>query len=310
MVADDDAFSRRLLEATLVKGGYDVSVSPDGVEAWRALQGTDTPLLAILDWEMPGMDGLEVCRRVRQRAQEPYIYIILLTGRGQKEDIIEGLEAGADDFLTKPFHPDELRARLRVGERILGLQAELIAAREALRMQATHDVLTGLFNRAAIFDILERELARRYREGMTLSIIMADLDGFKQINDTYGHQAGDAVLREVARRMHASLRSYDAIGRYGGEEFLIVLPRCDISQAMDLAERVRAQVSREAMDISQGYVQVTSSIGVAASGGASEVDTDSLIHAADKALYRAKHKGRNRVELATAADVIASSPHE
>jgi len=304
LIADDDPVSRRLLEATVVRGGYDVIVSADGFEAWRALQGKDTPLLAILDWTMPGMDGLEVCRKLRQRAREPYVYVLLLTARGRKEDVIEALEAGADDFLTKPFHPYELQARLRAGERILGLQTELIAAREALRLQAAHDGLTGLLNRAAILDILERELARTSREGTTLAILMADLDGFKLINDTYGHQAGDAVLREVAQRMRASLRSYDAIGRYGGEEFLIVLPGCDVSQAMEVAERVRASLSGHAVDIPQGGISVTSSLGVATSGDAVEVDMDSLIQAADKALYRAKHRGRNRVELAPDVDVM------
>ncbi len=296
LVAEDDPISRHLLEAFLVKWGYEVIVAADGVEARRVLQHDNAPNLALLDWMMPGTDGVEICREVRKRAAEPYTYILLVTAKGQKQDILEGLEAGADDYLAKPFDPQELRARLRVGRRILELQEQLIQAREELRAQATHDPLTGLWNRTAILETLQRELDRAERQRTPVAVFMADLDHFKQINDTYGHLAGDAVLREVSRRMRTTIRSYDAIGRYGGEEFLIVTPGCDVTTALKLAERVRSCVSREPIDVAGGTFPATLSLGVAASSEAG--DADQLVRDADAALYRAKNAGRNRVELA------------
>jgi diguanylate cyclase (GGDEF)-like protein len=303
LIAEDDPVSRRLLEVTLRKWGYEVISCPDGTTAWQTLQHPNTPSLAILDWMMPGMDGLQVCREVRQQGAEPYIYVLLLTAKSQKTDIIAGLEAGADDYLTKPFDANELRMRLRAGRRILDLQAELILVREALREQATHDALTHLWNRATIYEILQRELDRVRRTDVTLSLILVDIDYFKRINDTYGHLVGDAVLRETAHCMKTVLRPYDDIGRYGGEEFLLVLPECDTSGAMTLAERLRTTIATKALTLAEGMTPLTISLGVATSNLAQE--TEALISAADAALYRAKNNGRNRVELATAADVMA-----
>jgi two-component system cell cycle response regulator len=305
LIADDDMISRRLLEATLTRWGYEVIVTHDGAEAWDVLQKPTAPSLAILDWMMPGMDGVEVCRKIRQRTQEPYIYLLLLTTKGRKEHLIEGLDAGADDYLTKPFDPHELQVRLRAGKRIVTLQAELIEARENLRIQATHDPLTGVWNRRAIIEILSNELARSRREGPPMAAAIADLDHFKHINDTYGHMAGDVALCETVSRMRTLLRPYDAIGRYGGEEFLIVLPGCTAQDAIRLAERLRLGIGQEAVSISEGRVVVTSSLGVAASDTIAAPDATALIRAADAALYRAKACGRNRLELATAADVAA-----
>lgn len=311
LIADDDMISRRLLEATLTRWGYEAIVTHDGVEAWNVLQRPTTPSLAILDWMMPGMDGVEVCRRVRQREQEPYIYLLLLTTKGRKEHLIEGLDAGADDYLTKPFDPHELQVRLRAGKRIVTLQAELIEARENLRVQATHDPLTGVWNRRAILEILGNDLARSRREGPSVAAVIADLDHFKRINDTYGHAAGDMALCEAVSRMRALLRPYDAIGRYGGEEFLIVLPGCTAQDALRLAERLRLGISQETVTIPGGRVVVTSSLGVAASDTVAAPDATSLVRAADAALYRAKACGRNRIELATAADIAAyTSTHD
>jgi two-component system cell cycle response regulator len=302
LIAEDDAVSRRLLEAMLTRWGYEVAVTRDGAEAWEVLQGADAPPLAILDWMMPDMDGVEVCRKVRQRGQEPYIYLLLLTTKGRKENIIEGLDAGADDYLTKPFDPHELQVRLRTGMRIVTLQAELIEAREALRIQATHDPLTGVWNRRAIIEMFGNELARSRREELPVAVAIADLDHFKRINDTYGHVVGDTALCEAVSRMRALLRPYDAIGRYGGEEFLIVLPGCTPQDAFRLAERLCIGMSQEPIKIPGGTLEVTSSIGVAASDTIAVLDAMALIRAADAALYRAKAGGRNRVELATATD--------
>jgi two-component system cell cycle response regulator len=303
LIAEDDLVSRRLLEAMLTKWGYEVTITRDGVEAWEVLQGATPPSLAILDWMMPGIDGVEVCRKVRQRGQEPYIYLLLLTTKGRKENIIEGLDAGADDYLTKPFDPHELQVRLRTGQRIVTLQAEIIEAREALRIQATHDALTEVWNRGAIIEMLDSELARSRRDALPVAVAMVDLDHFKRINDTYGHVIGDTVLCEAASRMRALLRPYDAIGRYGGEEFLVVLPACTSEDAFRLAERLRLGISQEPIISTGGSIEITSSLGVATGEPTAILDAMALIQAADTALYRAKAGGRNRVEIATATDL-------
>jgi len=308
LIADDDTATRKALESTLKKWGYEVVVARDGNEAWQVLKREDSPQLAILDWMMPGMDGPEVCRKMRRERKGPYVFVLLLTAKSQRGDIIEGMDAGADDYITKPFDLNELRVRLRAGSRILNLQADLISAREALRVQATHDPLTGLWNRAAILDILRRELERSKREGSPLCVAMADLDHFKRINDTYGHMAGDSVLCEAARRMIASLRVYDAVGRYGGEEFLFVVVGCDARRGLELAERIRKRVGKEAISIPQGLVFVTISLGVATTEGIEGVEMDALVGAADAALYRAKSAGRNCVKLAEADDEMRDVP--
>ncbi len=304
LIAEDDPVSRHMLEALLLKWDYEVDTSADGTQAWEVLQGDDAPRLAILDWMMPGMDGLEVCRSVRKRGGEPYVYTLLLTARDQMKDVIEGLEAGADDYLTKPFDQNELRARLRAGRRILALQESLISARDALRFQGTRDPLTMLWNRAATLDTLRREISRGERQGVCVGIILADLDGFQRVNETYGHMAGDAVLRETARRLRSSVRLHDTIGRFGGEEFLVLAPDCESSTALKLAERLRASISGEAMDLSEGKIRMTLSAGVTTSAPEKKMDAASIIRAADAALSRAKIQGRNRVELASPGEVI------
>lgn len=298
LIADDDPAFRDLLKERLAKWGYDVVVAEDGNEAWQALQADDAPSLAVLDWMIPGMDGIEVCRRVRKEKEEPYTYIILLTSQQRDEDIVAGMEAGADDYITKPFKHNELRVRLRAGRRIIELQNELLAAREILQAKASHDSLTGLWNHEEILGILAQELARAEREEQCVSVIMADLDYFKMVNDNYGHLAGDAVLRLTAKRMLSLMRGYDFIGRYGGEEFLVILPECCKECSVAFAERLRLCVSSGNMDTPEGMIPVTISIGVASSGGESGWDADSLVKAADAALYRAKENGRNRVEVA------------
>jgi two-component system cell cycle response regulator len=303
LVAEDDEISRRVLEGFLKRWGYDLLITENGLEAWQALSEEDAPQLAILDWMMPVMDGVEVCRRVRERAAEHYTYILLLTAKGQKQDVVEGINAGADDYLTKPFDADELRARLRAGRRILALQGALISARDALRFQATHDPLTGLWNRLAAMDTLRRELARGKRRRTSVSVVLCDLDHFKAVNDTYGHLAGDAALREVARRMHESIREYDTLARYGGEEFLLVLPDCDMEGALQQAERLRETFDRQPLDLPEDRVPQTLSLGVAGLNAKVGALASEMLRAADQALYRAKENGRNRVEAASQADL-------
>ena len=253
LVAEDDLVTRRILEAYLVKWGYEAVMVADGQEAWRLLQQDDAPSLAILDWMMPGLDGTTICREVRKLNRQPYIYLILLTARGYKEHLIEGLEAGADEYLTKPFDPYELKARLRAGARIVELQDSLIQAREALREQAMHDPLTLLLNRRASLDFLLSELARAKREHHPLSLMMVDIDFFKSVNDRFGHLGGDEVLCEVARRLRKSARTYDLVGRFGGEEFLIVAPGCGAAQGLVQAERLREVVGSQPITLKDRF---------------------------------------------------------
>ena len=297
LIADDNAGFRHVLERMLRKWGYDVAVACDGLEAWALLQSPDPPRLAILDWMMPGLDGVEVCRRVRELNREPYVYILLLTAKDTAAELVEGMEAGADDYLRKPVDSHELRVRVRAGRRILDLQEEVVQSREALRKLATCDPLTGLWNRNAMFDIMSRELKRAKRESGKLALLMADLDHFKRINDTLGHAAGDAVLQEAARRMSSCVRPYDAVCRYGGEEFLIVLPGCDMADATLRAEEIRSAIATSPFQIAEGSLNLTCSLGVAASSGPAGYDSTALTHEADEALYVAKHNGRNRVEI-------------
>jgi two-component system cell cycle response regulator len=307
LVAADDPICRCLLRTMLVKWEYEVLQARDGTEAWQALQSEDPPQLAILDWMMPGIDGIQVCRQIRQQEGGAYTYVILLTAKGQKEDLIHGLEAGADDYLTKPFDAQELKVRLHTGRRILDLQGKLLNAHEALHYRSTHDSLTGLWNRSAILDTLGTEWERSRREGTHLSIAMVDLDHFKRVNDTHGHLAGDAVLSRVAQTMQGMMRPYDAVGRYGGEEFLIVLPGCDDLNALRVADRLCSRIAGEAISLSEGSVYITASAGVAATGVEIATDVGNLIRLADAALYRAKDSGRNRVQLATEVEATCST---
>jgi two-component system, cell cycle response regulator len=297
LIADDSIVSRHLLDATLRRWGYEVVVACDGNEAWQILQSENAPKIAILDWMMPGLTGPEVCRRVRATAKDKdiYTYILLLSSKSQREDLIEGMESGADDYLTKPFDQHELQVRLRPGVRILELQHELISAREELRDQATKDFLTRIWNRSSILDILSRELQRGIRENRPVGLVLADLDKFKSVNDTYGHFAGDAVLREFVRRMSGSIRPYDAIGRYGGEEFLIVLPGCDVNVTEKQAERMREALANDPMWFNEEAQLVTCSFGATAWVPGITATEEALIRVADDALYAAKRQGRNRV---------------
>ncbi|HEY4359769.1 MAG TPA: diguanylate cyclase [Bryobacteraceae bacterium] len=300
LIADDSIVSRHLLDATLRKWGYEVVVACDGAEAWNALQGENPPNIAILDWVMPGLTGPEVCKRVRENSHDAegnYTYILLLSSKSQKEDLIEGLESGADDYLTKPFDQHELKVRLRAGKRIIDLQRELLAAREELREQATKDFLTRLWNRSSILDILQRELTRGARENRPVGVVLTDLDRFKSVNDSFGHFAGDAVLREFSRRMVQCIRPYDSIGRYGGEEFLVILPGCDEACTAGQAERMRVALAGEPMLINDSRQLVTGSFGATTWTPGAPAHSENLIRVADSALYMAKNQGRNRVVI-------------
>lgn len=292
LIAEDERIQRRLLERLLTLWGHEVVLATDGEQAWSVLQGENPPDLAILDWVMPGMDGLRVCRELRKDANRKYIYIMLLTANDRKQDLVEAMEAGADEYLAKPFDAQELKARLIASKRILDLQEQLVSANRSLQFQASHDALTGLFNRGAIVGILQNELARAQREHKSVGVILADVDHFKKINDTQGHSAGDKVLRRAAQKMKGSVRNYDSVGRYGGEEFLIVLPGCNSRLAVERAEQIMLVLGEPSPDPPES--RITVSMGVAADYGS--VKMEELLSRADEALYQAKHNGRNRVE--------------
>ena len=291
LIADDDPISVLYLQDMLGEWGYDVMVAADGLRALEILRQEDGPVLAVLDWMMPGMDGIDVCRAIRDSIKDRYVYMIMLTSRTETEFIVAAMNAGADDYIAKPFNPEEMQVRVRAGRRIAELELEL-------RMLASRDALTGIYNRGAIIDILQRELARRGRTQEAVSVIFCDLDHFKQINDTYGHLAGDEVLREVTRRMAATLRPYDSFGRYGGEEMLGVLPNCEVEGALEVAERMRAAVGDVVVRTGYGDVSTTVSIGVATVRRDEVATLGALLHRADGALYRAKQNGRDCITIA------------
>ena len=297
LLAEDSRLYQQLTTRLLQDWAFEVVIAENGVKAWELLQKPDAPTIALIDWVLPDIDGLELCRRIR-RSSNPalYTYTVLVTAKGTHANLLEGMEAGADDYLIKPFDPLELRARLVVGERILNLHSKLAEANEQLRFAATYDSLTRLLNRREILDFLDRELHRAKRESRTVSVVIADVDHFKHINDSYGHPAGDTVLIELAKKLKANLRVYDAVGRYGGEEFLMVLPTCSLKDAVRRAEETRQLVHQ---DITAGDDKqpVTLSLGVAVAVPERKVSPEVLINEADIALYRAKNNGRNRVEV-------------
>jgi diguanylate cyclase (GGDEF)-like protein len=306
LIADDSPVHRKLLEHLLVGWGYDVQLAGDGSEALAMLEGDSALRLAIVDGAMPGLTGPEICKAVRI-GNRPYVYIILLSANDQDGDIEHGFDFGADDYLCKPFKTFELRARLRVGMRILETQNELLRSRECLEFQAAHDPLTRLWNRGGILELLKTQHSRALRTAESFSVCLADLDHFKQINDTYGHLAGDEVLHAAGARMSDTLRAYDSLGRYGGEEFLAILPGCSAQIALPVAERLRKSIADqpivsipEAIHTTMSIVtspepiHMTISIGVAEWQSGMEISD--LLRQADVALYRAKDLGRNRVE--------------
>jgi two-component system cell cycle response regulator len=308
LLAEDSALYRSLIGGHLREWAFESVVVEDGQQAWDVLRQPDPPKLALLDWMLPHIDGIELCRRLRTlQATGNYIYAILLTAKDKKEDLIQALEAGADDYLAKPFDPIELRLRLMAGKRLLDLHEELVAARESLRVAATRDSMTGLLNRAEILTVFDRELARTLRECKPVAVLLADIDHFKTINDSLGHLAGDAVIKEVGKRLASSLRIYDGAGRYGGEEFLLILPGCELEPAIRRGEEIRSSISDTQISTPFGTIPVTMSIGIAVASTSTTRDPQAILETADKALYRAKHNGRNKVEATVLPGSAASA---
>jgi len=295
LLAEDSPVYRRLITAHLQEWGFNFECASDGQEAWELLIREDAPRLALLDWVLPTVDGVELCRRLRARHEsDSYTYSILLTAKSRQQEMLEAMEAGADDFLAKPFDPLELKARLLVGKRIVDLQQKLVSANSALQFAANHDFLTQVWNRAAIYAFLQRELARSRRDLTPLGIILVDVDHFKKVNDELGHESGDRVLQEIAKCFSSSLREYDGVGRYGGEEFLLVLPDCDLKTTVNRANVIRNLISSKPIETCLGETVVTVSMGAAVAEPAESTETSLRI--IDAALYQAKRNGRNRVE--------------
>ncbi len=296
LIADDEATSRLILVGVLQKFGHEVIATTDGIEAWDQMRRPNAPALAILDWVMPGLTGLEVCQHIRGLASDEPPYVILLTSMAEKADIVAGLEAGADDYLAKPFHPGELRARVDVGRRLTELQTRLREARDALADAAMHDPLTGALNRRAFSDVLSRALSEEGRHHQGLALGVCDLDAFKKVNDTYGHQVGDEVLCDLVSLLTANLRGHDVLGRFGGDEFVVLAEHLAAVDPTPLYERLRSAVADHPFPTEAGELALTISIGVSAWGEG--CSADDLLGAADDALYQAKRAGRNRVVLA------------
>lgn len=307
LIAEDDVISCRALAKNVQEWGYDVVVTKNGKEAWNVLNKENQlpksahekfVRMAVIDWEMPKMDGVELCQKIRNNSmtkRKNYIYIVLLTGRDKQEDIIRGLSAGADDYMTKPFDFLELKVRLKNGERIIQFEDT------QLKLAST-DSLTTLWNRSKILEFLSEELERGQRKGIPIGVIWADIDNFKEVNDTYSHVVGDRVLSEVSSRLKKSMRNYDKIGRYGGDEFLAVFPNCRKDHIRHIAERLRQVIGEKEIITEAGALAITISVGAISSESTKAVSTEEIIEASDKALLTAKKQGRNRVVIANLED--------
>jgi diguanylate cyclase (GGDEF)-like protein len=300
LVADDDPIATAVLANTLTRCGIDASVVHDGNAAWQFLNAVQPPSLAVLDWMMPHVDGIELCRRVRRTPRLASMYIILLTGRDSREDLVAGLEAGADDYMVKPINVEEFRARIGVGLRVTKLQqsltqtvTELRSTRDHLALLASTDMLTGVYSRRWWFDLAATEYSRCRRYDRTFSLLTIDLDWFKQINDTFGHAVGDRVLQKFGSMLRQECRQSDVIGRVGGEEFGLVLPETTLDAARQMAARITDACRALVMDDSPAEVRCSCSIGVTELRR-DDQHLDSVLKRADAALYEAKRAGRNQ----------------
>ncbi len=292
LIADDDYAFRTMLAALLRKLGHETVEALDGKEACEIMLLEDAPHLAILDWMMPVMEGPEVVKQIRKIETETPPYIIMLTGKSSKKELVAGLDAGADDYLSKPFNREELRTRIEVGRRIVEIQASLVKSRKVMEHQANHDPLTGMLNRRAILEQLRKELARSYSNAELLTVGMCDIDLFKQINDTYGHQTGDDILCDFARILKESIREYDSAGRIGGEEFLLIMPMKPGAHYPAAYEKLCRRIADSKIATRTEVLSITISIGFVRATAASTVDE--ILEKTDKAMYLAKQGGRNR----------------
>lgn len=298
LVADDDSISRDRVIHQISRLGHQVTECEDGLNTWCCVHSSSPPDMIIMDWNMPGMTGVEVCRRIRQKKSLQYTYIIMLTARSGYENIIKGMESGADDFISKPFRLEEFKVRLRAGERIIRLNRQMRRAHGCLELLASRDPLTGLWNRAYILNFLEKELARSLRNRTSLFVSIMDVDHFKRINDTLGHPSGDLVLKEMAERLQGALREQDYVGRFGGEEFLLILTETGSSSLEQVARRYVELISSKPYKVDDKNLRLSASFGWFRMDTGIEFNVKDIICKADRALYKAKSNGRNRFEIA------------
>lgn len=299
LVAEDDPVARKILERTLVTEGHEVVSAENGRKAFDLFKERFFPII-LTDWMMPEMNGLELCQAVRNHQTSGYVFVIILTSKDSKNDIVTGLNSGADDYVNKPFNPPELKARIKTCMRILELERSLKKANENMRIMSITDPLTKCYNRGYIMDRLPQEINRAIRYKRALSLVLCDIDHFKKVNDTYGHQAGDRVLIEFVCSIKQTIRNdLDWIARYGGEEFLIVLPETAPEGALIMAERLRNTISNNKFIVHEKAFHVTSSFGICGFDSASfdeNISSEVLINIADQHLYQCKLEGRNRVK--------------
>ncbi len=298
LVAQEDPGPLHLLETSLAGWGYRVTCATDGRKAFEVLKSLDSPRLAILDDFMPHMHGTDICREIRRSDKPPYVYILMLTSRDRKRDIIEGLRSGADDYLTKPYDPHELRARLEAGKRIVEIDQRLVLPRRLGESQQSMDPLTGVWSRKTILDAVKLQLALSFRSGSPMGLVLANIDRFREINNTFGPPAGDSVLQEVAKRFRSVLRPPDSIGRTDADEFAMLLPGCDAPTAARMAESFRARIDRRAIESPEGVIALTVSVGVMATPSQNSLDLANAWRLVSEAVSRAKSNGRDRVEFA------------
>jgi two-component system cell cycle response regulator len=301
-IVDDDAAIRRLLKFYMARAGYETVECTTGEEA-RQMLATEEWDLAILDRRLPDMDGVVLAHELRSNRDLRARYVIMLTGEDDQEAKVEGLELGADDYITKPFQYPELLARIRAGKRIVELQKELIDANKRLELLSITDGLTRLYNHRYFQDELARAFEESMRYDRPLSLAIVDIDFFKKVNDTYGHAVGDEVLKCVSNVFKESVRATDLVARYGGEEFAVMMPETELDDAITFAEKIRSIVESTVADTQAGPLQVTVSIGVSAAPRTKARSAKELVIHADKALYRAKKNGRNRIEAEKRRDV-------
>ena len=296
LIVDDDDLVLVRLQELVVAAGFEVRTAAGGVEALTSLEKSFTPIV-ITDLNMPGMDGLDLCRRIREHVWPGYVYIVVLTARGEEKDILVGFDAGADDYLSKRSSAAQFTARLRTAKRVLALEHSLKTALEKQHQLATTDDLTGVFNRRYFMRHVSRELKRVQRFGGELSLLLLDVDHFKQVNDSHGHDVGDTVLKGLARLMAKCLRrETDWCARLGGEEFAVVLEGTKLAGALTCAEQLRQAIENTPIDTSAGPVRITVSIGISGledTGNSATVQ--SQLKQADTNLYASKANGRNRV---------------
>ncbi|MBN1932013.1 MAG: diguanylate cyclase [Desulfobacterales bacterium] len=300
LIAEDNPVTRKLIGKILMNAGHEVVLAENGIDALTLFNEKFYPMV-VTDWIMPEMNGLELCKAIRSRINQSYVFIVLLTAKDSKYDIITGLEAGADDYLTKPFNKAELLARLKTGIRILELEASLRKVNEEITILSRTDPLTGCYNRCYLNERLPIEIKRAERYRRPLSMILCDIDHFKKVNDKYGHQTGDLILKEFVRCIKRSIRNpLDALVRYGGEEFLLILPETNLSDAIRVAKRICGTISKHAIKVQQNEIYITASFGVTSFENDShrnDFSADNLIRQADRFLYQAKEEGRNRVKF-------------